>query len=219
MAEVSHKKTMAFIGSVSIAGAISMFIGAAFWGVSGTDLWQALASGQMETYLSQLPSVRHLLVINTCFWISGVLLLATAGSLMSGFCVSNPGLAQFPLVFIRAAAPMGIAAFIIMLSLSIHPPAVDSANNIGWIGTKLDDLATILIVGISPLFLSIAGRADWVPGWLAVWGYLAGITGLLGVIGMVTGIVALGFVIIPFGLGWMIAAGVVLIKKSKTVTG
>ena len=213
MAELSHKKAMAFAGSVSIAGAISMFIGAAFWGASGTDLWQALASSQMEIYLSQLPSARHLLVINTCFWILGVLLIATAGSLMSGFCVSKPWLAQFPLVFLRSAAPMGIIAFIIMLSLAIHPPTVDSANNIGWIGARLDDLATILIVGISPLFLSISGRADWVPRWLAVWGYLAGITGLLGVISMLTGVVALGFVIIPFGLGWMIAAGVVLIRK------
>jgi len=47
-------------------------------------------------------------------------------------------------------------------------------------------------------------------------GVLAGLTGFLGLIGLLTGIVPLGFIIIPFGLGWMIAAGVVLIKKSKT---
>jgi len=30
-----------------------------------------------------------------------------------------------------------------------------------------------------------------------------------------TGIVALGFIIIPVGIGWMIASGFVLVKKAK----
>ena len=106
-----------------------------------------------------------------------------------------------------------------MLSLAIVLPSADVATLIGWIGARLDDIATMLIVGLSPLCLSIAGKRDWVPAWLAIWGYLAGITGLLVVISLLTGIVALGFIIIPFGIGWMIAAGVVLIKKSKSVAG
>lgn len=190
-----------------------MFVGAALWGASGTDLWQALANNQMENYLSLLGPVKQLLVANTIFWTIGVLLLGTTGALMSGFCVSNPRLAQLPLVFMRSAVPIAIVSFVIMLSLAIHPTTVDNATTLGWIGARLDDLATMLIIGASPFFLSIAGRKDWVPGWLAIWGYLAGITGLLSVISMLTGVVALGFVIIPFGLGWMIAAGVVLIRN------
>ncbi len=214
MEEISNKKkTLVFAGYVSIAGAVSMLAGAALWGASATDLWQALANNQMESHLAQLEPVKQLLVANTIFWILGVLLLGTAVSLMSGFCSSNPRMAQLTLVFIRSAVPIAIVSFIIMLSLAIHPPAVDSANNIGWIGVRLDGLATVLIIGTSPLFLSIGGRTDWVPGWLAVWGYLAGIAGLLVVIGMLTGVVDLEFFIIPFGIGWMIAAGVVLIRK------
>lgn len=214
MAELSTNKiTLTFAGYVSIAGAVSMLAGAALWGASGADLWQALASNQMESHLDQLEPVKQLLVANTIFWILGVLLLGTAVSFMSHFCTSNPRLAQLTLVLIRSAVPVAIVSFIIMLSLAIHPPALEGAINIGWIGTRLDDLATILIIGASPLFLSIAGRADWIPRWLAVWGYLAGIAGLLGVVSMLSGIVALGFVILPFGMGWMIAAGVVLIRK------
>jgi len=67
--------------------------------------------------------------------------------------------------------------------------------------------------------LSIAEKNDWIPGWLNIWGYLAGRTGLLGIVGMLTGVFELEFIIIPFGLGWMIVAGVVLIKMSKTETG
>lgn len=208
-----NKKTLAFAGYVSIAGAVSMFAGAALWGASGTDLWQALANNHMESYLAQLGPVKKLLVGGTIFWTLGVLLLGTAGTLMSGFCDSNPRLAQLQLVGMHSAVPLAIVSFFVMLSLAIHPPAVDSATTIGWIGARLDDLATILIIGASPLFLSIAGRKDWVPGWLAVWGYLAGIAGFLAIISMLMGPVELGFVIIPIGLGWMIAAGVVLIKK------
>lgn len=214
MAEIStNKKTQAFAGYISIAGAVSMLAGAVLLGASGTSLWEALANNQMESYLSQLEPVKHLLVANTIFWILGVLLFGTAGTLMSGFCSSNPRLAQLALVFMRSGVPIAIASFIIMFSLAIHPPAVECAMNIGWIGTHLDGLATILIIGAAPLFLSIAGRTDWVPGWLLVWGYLAGIAGILGVINTLTNAVELGFVIIPFGIGWMIAAGVVLIKK------
>lgn len=209
----NNQKTLVFTGYVAIAGALSMLTGAALWGATGTDLWNALASDQMESYLSQLEPVKQLLVANTIFWILGVLFMGTAVTLMSDFCPSNPRLAQLALVFMRSAVPIAIVSFIIMLSLAIRPPAVDSANNIGWIGVRLDDLATILIIGASPLFLSIAGRADWIPGWLVVWGYLAGISGILGIISMLSGVVALGYVILPIGLGWMMAAGVVLIRK------
>lgn len=206
-------KTFTFAGAVSIAGALSMLIGAAFWSASGTDLWQALADNQMENYLSQLPAAKQLLVINTSFWVLGVLLMATAGTLMAEFCISSPGLAQMAKVFSRTGASVAIVSFIIMLSLAIVIPPVDAATVIGWIGARLDDIATMLIIGYAPLCLSIAGKSDWVPGWLSVWGYLAGIAGLVGIIGLFTGIVALEFIIIPFGIGWMIAAGIVLIRK------
>ncbi len=216
---MATRKTWTFAGGVSIAGAISMLIGAACWGASGTDLWQALATYQMENYLSQLPEVRQLLVINICFWILGALLMATAGTLMAGFCTSNRGLAQMAKVFSGTGASIAIVSFITMLSLAIVIPSSDVATVVGWIGARLDDIATILIVGFSPLCLSIAGKGEWVPGWLLIWGYLAGITGFLGIISMLTGIVVLGFIIVPIGIGWMIAAGIVLVKKSKTVAG
>ena len=214
---MNNRKTLVFAGTVSVAGAVSMLIGAAFWGASGTDLWYALARDQMENYLSQLPAAKQILIINTSFWVLGVLLLATAGTLMAEFCNANRGLAQMAKVFSRTGATIAVVSFIIMLSLAINNTSVDIATIIGWTGARLDDIATMLIIGFSPLCLSIAGKADWVPGWLSVWGYLAGITGFLSLISLFTGIVALGFIIIPFGIGWMIAAGVVLIKISKNV--
>lgn len=213
---MANKQPLTFAGGLSIAGAVSMLIGAACWGATGTDLWQALATYQMENYMSQLPDAKLLLVINTSFWVLGVLLMATAGTLMAGFCETNPGLGKMGKVFSRTGASLGIVSFVVMLSLAIVSPSTDIATIIGWIGTRLDDIATMLIVGFSPLFLSIAGKSDWVPGWLRTWGFLAGVCGVLGIIALMTGKVELGFIIIPFGIGWKIAAGVVLIKKGKT---
>ena len=214
---MANQQTWAFTGSISIAGAVSMLTGAALWGASGTDLWQALANDQMEEYMSLLPGAKQLLVMNTSFWVLGVLLMATAISLMADFITSSRGFAQMAKVFSRIGASIAIVSFIMMLSLSIVNPPLEVATIIGWVGTRIDDIATMLIIGFSPLCLSNAGKSDWVPGWLSVWGYLAGICALLGIISLFTGITALGFIIIPIGIGWMIAAGVVLIKKRTTV--
>lgn len=204
-----------FSGTVIIAGTLSMLTGAAFWGASETDLWQSLANGKMEEYLVQVEGKKDILVVNTIFWTLGVMLLGIGVIFMSDSFISRYRLARVAKELVRIAIPVAIVSFIVMLSLAIHPPTIESAMAIGWIGARLDDLATILIIGACPVFLSVAGRNDWIPGWLTIWGYLAGIAGLLGILSLLTGIVVLGFVIIPFGLGWMLAAGLVLIRKSK----
>ncbi len=214
-AYTNNEQNYSFAGYVSICGAISMFIGAAFWGASGTDLWQALANNQMEDYLYDVGSAKPLLVVNTFFWIVGVILLASAGTSMSGFSISRPGLANMGMVIMLAGSAIAIVSFIIMLSLAFYPGTVELASIIGWIGARMDDIATMMIIGYGPLCLSIAGRGDWVPPWLNIWGIMAGFAGLIGLVGLLSSIVPLSFIIIPFGLGWMIAAGVVLIKKTK----
>ncbi|MCB0664693.1 MAG: hypothetical protein KDC80_02675 [Saprospiraceae bacterium] len=206
------RKELRFAGSVAIAGALSMFAGAACWGASGTDLWSALANNQIDQHLHQVTAVKSLLVANTSFWILGVLLMGTAGNLMSGYCHSGRGIAKLATTVISAAVPMAIVAFITMLAPAIYTPSPDTAYLTGWIGTRLDDLATALIIGAFPLLISIAGRNDWVPGWLLIFGVIAGIAGGVAIIAMLTAIVPLGFIIIPVGLGWMIAAGIVLIR-------
>lgn len=71
-----------------------------------------------------------------------------------------------------------------------------------------------LIIGGGPFFISLAGRGDWAPTWLVRWGYLAGIAGLFSVFVLYfAGLSGYGFVIIPIGIGWMLAAGIALLRR------
>lgn len=82
---------------------------------------------------------------------------------------------------------------------------------VGWIGARADDLATALIVGLAPFFLALAGRDGWMLTWLARWGYLAGAVGLFSLIVLyIPPLAEMGMLIIPVGIGWMIAAGVMV---------
>jgi len=210
-------------GNLAIAGAVSMIIGAVFWGASGTDLWDTLINKEMNAYLIQAAQVQTLLVVNTSFWVLGVLLMGSAITIMSEIPNNNRAMTIVALVCVRTAVPVAIVSFIAMLSIAVQiaPDASSGdiilASVVGWIGTRLDDLATMLIIGAGPLFLSIAGYGAWIPKWLRNWGYIAGFAGILALIAVFfTGTAPLGFVIIPVGIGWMIAAGVVARKHSDT---
>lgn len=217
--------TMRRTGLLSIIGAVTMIIGALFWGITGTDLWAALADDTMAAYLTAVAEVKPLLVINTTFWILGALLLGVAGTMLVDCCDKRSLWAQVALVCYRTAVPLAIVAFLTMLVITIQiapdtsATAVYLAEVMGWMGTKADDLATILLIGAAPLLLSLAGRHDWMPKWLVVWGFLAGLSGLFTLLGLFAdGFVAVASLILPVGMGWMISAGVVLLRQSKNST-
>ncbi|MAT97500.1 MAG: hypothetical protein CL608_10195 [Anaerolineaceae bacterium] len=206
-------------GYTAIAGAGTMVIGAILWGTSGTDLWAALDSGNMAGYLAAVAGVKAQLVVNLSLWILGVLILGIAGTMLAELSQRRRILAQVALVCFRTAVPLVIVSYIAMLAVVVQlggatdATAVAIANVVGWIGARADDLATALIIGGGPLFVSLAGHGDWVPTWLLRWGYVAGLAGLFSLVCLyIPGMGAYGFIIIPIGVIWMIAAGVVLLR-------
>ena len=209
-------------GYTAIAGAVTMVIGAILWGTSGTDLWAALDSGDMAGYLVATASVKTQLVANLSVWILGVLILGVAGTMMAEMCQRRRVLAQIGLISFRTAVPLVLVSYIAMLAVVVQlsgatdTTAVAIAEVVGWIGARADDLATALIIGAGPLFISMAGHGEWVPTWLLRWSYLCGVAGVLSIAFLyIPGMVAYGFIIIPIGVGWMIAAGVVLLRGVK----
>ena len=218
-----QSKTYARFGAyTALSGAVSMFIGAALLGASGIDLDSALADGDMLTYLAAAEEVRLLLIANLTAWIMGVLLLGIAGVLLQKLCTQRRTIAHIALVCYQTAVPLAIAAFVAMLAVNIQISPNTSANAvllaevIGWFGSRADWIATILIIGVGPALLSLAGRDEWVPRWLARWGMATTFTSLLTTVAIFTGSLssAYAFLIIPVGLGWNIAAGVMLLRRS-----
>lgn len=206
-------------GIAAIGGALIMLIGAALYFSSGADLWAAVDGGDMAGYLAAVGNAKTQLVANLSLWIVGVFTLGMAINAMADLGEQRPTAMQIARHCARTAVPLAILAFIAMLSLVLQiapdtsETSVTVANVIGWIGARADDLATSLIVGFAPLFVSLAARDEWMPAWLAGWGYVSGLIGLVSLLSLyIPSLAQLGFLIVPVGLGWMIGAGVVLLR-------
>lgn len=216
------KNNVRWGGYAAISGVVIMLIGAALWGTSGTDLWATLDGGDMAGYLAAAGTVKGQLVANLTVWIVGVLVFGVTGTALAQLCTQRQVLAQMALVCARTAVPLVVVSYIAMLSLVVQIAPDNSAtsaaiaNVVGWIGARADDLGTALILGFMPLFLSLAGQGEWVPTWLARWGYLAGFMGVFSLaVLFFPGLVSLTFAILPVGMGWTLAAGIVLLRRSQ----
>jgi hypothetical protein len=220
MAAVSGSSDTRLAGLTAFGGAIIMIVGAALYFSSGTDLWAAVDKSNMVGYLTAAGAVKVQLVANLCFWIVGVLVLGTAWHFIIPLCVQRPVLARIAGVCAAAAVPLVIVSYLMMLALVVQiapdtsDTSVNIANVVGWIGIRADDLATALLIGFAPFLISLAARGEWMPKWLVVWGYLAGIVGLFSLVVLyIPGMSEAGFLIVPVGVGWMLALGIVLLRR------
>lgn len=207
-----------FGGLNAIIGASLMVLGAILWQVSGVDLDAALAAGDMAGYLADAAG-STLVVLNLTAWIIGVLFLGAAGAAFAG----APGNAERPAhlaaVAFRVAVPLAIGSFIAMLAVVVRIPAEPSAAElaaadlVGWLGSRADWTATVLLVGFGPALASWAGRDAWAPGWLVKLGWLAGLAGVATTVAMFTDALSgYGFLVVPVGLIWMFGAGVATLR-------
>ena len=206
-------------GWYPIAGAISMLIGGGIWGATGTDLWASLEENTMADYLKIMGNIKLLSILHTSFWTLGLLIIGMGGALMAYLCKYKPVIAKAALVCINTGVAIGVVAFITMLSLVVQiapdtsATAVMVANTIGWIGAFADNLATVLVIGAGPFLLSLSGDREWIPKWLKYWGFLAGLVALLAIAGFYfSPLSEMVFLLIPVGMGWLIGAGIVIIK-------
>ena len=205
----------------AVTGALTMLMGAGFWLASGVDLDGALLERDMVGYFDQVAAAPGLVKANLSSWIVGVLLLGAAGTLMSGLPGNDRPAASLARYAYWIAVPMAVVAFVAMLSLVVVAPLFVVSDRlvigytVGWIGSRADWIATGLIVGAGPALLSFAGRNTWVPPWLSGWGLLAGAAGILTAFAIFTqGLTTYGFAVVPVGLGWTLAAGVVLLRHA-----
>lgn len=209
-------------GLTAILGAICALTGAALWGASGADIDAALATGDTAGYLQAAGDSKGLLVANLSIWILMALLFGIAGSLLSSLGESRPVLSKAATICYQVGVPLVIVTYVAWMAIVVQvapdtsAEAVMMTKTLGWFASRGDWLATILIVGVGPTLIAFSGKDNWVPTWLLRWGYLTLLAGLLNAIAMFTGGAGLstyGFVIIPVGVFWMLAAGVVSLRQ------
>lgn len=198
-----------------------MIVGAILLMASGVDLDRALAEGSIDAYLRNAADARGILVANLSVWIVGVILWGAAGTLISKLPAGRPTAAVLGRYCFQVGVPVVVGAYVAWLAVVVQLAGVDSAaavevgKALGWFASRADWVATILVVGLGPALLASGGVGTWAPRWLIGWGYLAAATGVLNAIAMLTGgagLLTYGFLIIPVGVGWLIAVGVVLLR-------
>ena len=210
------------IGAVcTLVGSICMLLGAALWGTSGADIDAALDAGELGNYLATARESMTVLITNLSVWIFGVILIGAGATMMSLISTSRPVLAKLVQYNYSIAIPIVVISYVAWLSVVVRiapmesPSAAELAELMGWFASRADWIATVLVLGTGPFLVSLAGKEDWVPGWLRIWSFIALFAGLLNGIGMYAGgLTSYGFIIIPVGMGWMIAASVVLFRKT-----
>ncbi len=219
---MNYQTTYKTAAKAALLGAVSMLIGAALWGSSGTDLWHALETETIEEYLTLAGGLKGQLITNLSVWIVGVFIFGLAGVIMAGLAKEKSFYSLLADYTYRVAVPMVMVSYLIMLAVvvqiapDISPTHLAITKVLGWIGVRIDDIATFLMLGLGPLFISFSGKSQWVPRWLKIWSYLAAILGVIS-IGVLyfPGLGKYGFVVIPVGVLWMLAASIVLFKLSR----
>lgn len=207
----------------AIAGAICALVGAGLWisTGSGTDLDAALVQDDVAGYLTAVGENQTAIIANLVIWIVMAFLLGIAGTSMAALGRQRASTARVGAYCYYVGVPVVITAYSAWLAIVVRLAPDASAEAImltdvmGWFAVRADWIATILIVGIGPTFVALAGRGTWAPGWLVIWSYVTAVTAALNAAAMLTGGAGLstyGFAIIPVGVLWMIAAGTALLR-------
>ena len=210
-------------GYAAIGGTVTMLIGTALWIGSGADLDAALASGDIAGFLTAAGETHQFLVANLTVWIIGVFILGIAGTAMA-LLSKRRVIAQLAMFCYWMAVPLVFAAYIAWLAIVVQVAPDSSATavllteTIGWFASRADWVATILILSCGSALIAQAGRGDWVPTWLVRWSYVCLFAGMLTAVALLTGgngPSTYGMLILPVGMGWTVAAGVVLLRRGK----
>ncbi len=204
-------------GLVALMGAVVMLVGAALYFAGGADAWLAVSSGDTEAYFTDAAANTTVLYAGLFFWVLGATTMAVGGGLLAGVGGGPAGMAARSTYAIGAAA--AVVAFLVLAALVRLAGSGSTSYELGdvlaFLGTTLDDVATIFIIGVSPVLVGLSGKATWMPGWLSVWAWLCGIAGAVATLAIFMGASStLGFALVPIGIGWLIAVGVFSMRRA-----
>ncbi|HUG85845.1 MAG TPA: hypothetical protein VMM13_14880 [Euzebya sp.] len=207
-------------GLCLVAAAVCMLAGAIIWAPTGVDFDAAVEQGTATALLADVDASRGALQVTFLLWILATPFFAAAGGLLRRAHHGSPaGVAAGSLMVFGAG--IALIAFVGFETMTTAmAPLHDSishelATTVSHLTSRLDWIATIAIIGVPPALLSAANREVW-PRWIQVLGFLAPLTAMLTATAMVTGsgLTTYGFLLVPVGLVWAIAAGIRLARSA-----
>jgi len=185
--------------------------------VIGLDLDAALADNTMADYLSEAAGSTTAIMVNISLWITGGLIMALGVTLLSHSVRPSPAasIARFGSV---AGAASLVMFFPLMMGLVLGlqgRPELDAVGVAFGQGATISDwVGSILIFAVAPGGIALAGRDDWVPGWVVKLAQATMALGVLTIIGLIVGAVSpLGVPLIVVGLVLTISLGVSAIRQ------
>lgn len=214
--EVS-RRGLAAAGAFSLVGAIAMLVGATVQSTTGADLDASLSAGEIGDYLAAIAGAEATMFTNLSLWILGAFLLGVGGHLLSRH--GEGTVSRLAGIGYLVGPALAIVAFVVWMALvrlAGTSPDLALADSLAFIASRVDWIATVLLVGFGPLLVAVGGRNSWVPGWLLALGGLSALAGVATVVAMYTGALhTVGFAIVPIGVIWTIAAGITAIRVGR----
>lgn len=206
-------------GWVTIVGAVTMLVGAVLNTASGPEYEGAVTGRDVAGYLTDLDAARTVAIAGFSVWMVAICILCAGGVLLAAS--SSDGVARRISTF---AFTTGAGTAVMFFSLWMAVPLVLApafvagepvetlAQTLLAAAVNADWLITVMIVGVGAGFMAIAGRGDWAPGWLVGWGRIALAVGAASLVLVVLGMWDAAFVIVPVGLGLMLASGIAAVR-------
>ncbi len=228
MTDISPRPTEATFdartsGIFAIVGSITMLVGTAAWMTSGADLDKALDGDSMAEFLTDAANSGAALVANLSLWMLGVVLLAIGGLGLLRRGRQDSLASVIGRFSLTAGAGLVLAAYSMWLGIVLGlAPAhlagesvIGTARALGYAASIGDWVATVMILGVGIGAIVTAGRGVWVPRWLWIWGMATLATGVLTILGLfLEARTTLSMIILPFGMLFLIAAGIVAIRDN-----
>lgn len=203
-------------GYTLILGVLTMIAGAIVHFSTGTDLWAALAADSIGDHLAAVAGAEGVHYLGLTLWSVGAILLGLGGAGLAG-TGAGAG-ADMARASYAIGASLAVASFLLMASVvriaDGGGDAAIAAEGLGFAGAHLDDVATAVIIGLSPVLLALSGTAGALSKWLArlAWGCGAAALVMVAAI-FVDATATWGLVIVPIGLGWTLAAGILAVRR------
>ena len=203
-------------GVVALVAPLVMVAGAAVWASTGTDLDAAVTNGTVGDYLTQVAAAPSTVYLHVLLWMVGGPLLGLAILLL----VRRQDIGGTHGVVATAAAHLGAAMAIVcfsiwfaLLELRGASGAQDVVHVLGFLASRVDWVATVLLIGVAPAAVSWArgGRT-----WQRILSTLAAGLGVIALIGLwlqAEAAIAIGFVEVPVGLAWFVATGITELRR------